>query len=153
VLFGKIDDRKGHTHVHVCRPARGSSGCCAIIMDQTLSSLSGRNVLLGVTGSVAAVKAPALVRQWQADGAHVQVLLTQGGRNFWDRAAAYENGTDYDDRGPRWLPPDVQIHGECTFIWTRHTREMTEAVAVVECRPYSLARCRLILPLICRRER
>jgi Flavoprotein len=100
-----------------CLAAKSSIG--AIIMEPTLSSLSGRNVLLGVTGSVAAVKAPALVRQWQADGAHVQVLLTQGGRHFWDRAAAYENGNDTcDDCGPGWLPPDVQFHGEWT-VWTQ----------------------------------
>jgi Flavoprotein len=98
---------------------------CYRRMEPTLSSLSGRNVLLGVTGSVAAIKAPALVRQWQADGAHVQVLLTQGGRHFWDRAAAYENGNNCQEDScglPGWLPPDVQIHGEYkTCLETRHT--------------------------------
>jgi Flavoprotein len=54
-------------------------------------ALRGRNILLGVTGSVAAVKAPALVRQLvEIDQANVQVLLTSGGRHFWDRAAEYD---------------------------------------------------------------
>lgn len=68
------------------------------IPDRSSSSLRGKKILLGVTGSVAAVKAPALVRQWvEMDGAHVQVLLTAGGRHFWDRAAVYENGSAVND--------------------------------------------------------
>lgn len=55
----------------------------------------GPRILLGVTGSVAAIKAPALVcrlLRLTADGdtAHVKILLTAGGRNFWNRAAEYD---------------------------------------------------------------
>jgi Flavoprotein len=50
------------------------------------------HVLLGVSGSVAAVKGPEIVcRLVQAiPNAHVKVLLTRGGRHFWDRASEYD---------------------------------------------------------------
>mmetsp|Transcript_13417 Transcript_13417/g.17496 ORF Transcript_13417/g.17496 Transcript_13417/m.17496 type:complete len:233 (+) Transcript_13417:30-728(+) len=47
-------------------------------------------ILLGVTGSVAAVKAPEIAvnlrRELDAD---VKILLTAGARNFWDQSAEY----------------------------------------------------------------
>lgn len=47
-------------------------------------------ILLGITGSVAAVKGPelALALSSQID-AHVVVLLTQGGEHFWNKAEHY----------------------------------------------------------------
>ena len=48
------------------------------------------NILLAVTGSVAAVKSPELaVRLVRDFDANVRVLLTIGGRNFWEKAQAY----------------------------------------------------------------
>jgi phosphopantothenoylcysteine decarboxylase/phosphopantothenate--cysteine ligase len=44
--------------------------------------LDGRLVLLGVTGSIAAYKAAELVRQLQAAGAEVQVLMTHSATRF-----------------------------------------------------------------------
>ena len=44
--------------------------------------LAGRLIGLGVTGSIAAYKAPDLVRRLQADGADVQVLLTPSAARF-----------------------------------------------------------------------
>lgn len=50
-----------------------------------------RHILLGVTGSVAAVKAPELVIELiEKLKVHVKVLLTQGGKNFWTKAAQYD---------------------------------------------------------------
>lgn len=47
-------------------------------------------VLLGVTGSVAAIKAPEIVNQLVDQiGADVRVLLTSGGSNFWNKAETY----------------------------------------------------------------
>jgi hypothetical protein len=51
----------------------------------------GPRVLLGVTGSVAAVKAPEIaVRLVTECKAHVKVLLSVGGKNFWDKAVEYD---------------------------------------------------------------
>lgn len=44
--------------------------------------LSGKNILLGVTGGIAAYKAPMLVRLLRKAGAEVQVVLTRGAREF-----------------------------------------------------------------------
>jgi phosphopantothenoylcysteine decarboxylase/phosphopantothenate--cysteine ligase len=44
--------------------------------------LQGRLVALGITGSIAAYKAPELVRALQAEGAEVVAMLTPGGSRF-----------------------------------------------------------------------
>jgi hypothetical protein len=47
-------------------------------------------ILLAVTGSVAAVKAPEIaVRLAVGVNADVRVILTKGGQNFWNKAEAY----------------------------------------------------------------
>lgn len=45
-------------------------------------SLSGQNILLGVTGGIAAYKAPDLVRRLRQAGAAVRVVLTTGAQAF-----------------------------------------------------------------------
>ena len=45
-------------------------------------SLSGRRILLGVTGGIAAYKAADLVRRLKEVGAEVQVVMTQGAQQF-----------------------------------------------------------------------
>lgn len=48
------------------------------------------NVLFAVTGSVAAIKGPELAVQLvKVANAHVRVLLTRGGKNFWTKAKDY----------------------------------------------------------------
>jgi len=44
--------------------------------------MNGKRILLGVTGSIAACKAPALVRLLVKAGAEVRVVLTEGGARF-----------------------------------------------------------------------
>lgn len=46
------------------------------------AALSGKHVLLGVTGSIAAYKAPILLRLLQKAGAEVRVVLTENATNF-----------------------------------------------------------------------
>jgi phosphopantothenoylcysteine synthetase/decarboxylase len=47
-------------------------------------------ILLAVTGSVAAIKCPELAVRLVRDlGASVKVLLTAGGKNFWEKAEGY----------------------------------------------------------------
>lgn len=45
-------------------------------------SLTNKNIVLGVSGSIAAYKAPDIVRRLQELGAEVRVILTQGGSQF-----------------------------------------------------------------------
>jgi hypothetical protein len=50
-------------------------------------------ILLGITGSVAAIKAPELICSLiAAFGANVtvKVILTKGGSSFWEKASAYD---------------------------------------------------------------
>lgn len=47
-----------------------------------LASLKGRRVVVGVTGGIAAYKAPLVVRRLLATGATVDVILTRGGARF-----------------------------------------------------------------------
>ena len=47
-----------------------------------MSSLQGKNILVGITGSIAAYKAAMLVRLLVKDGASVQVLMTPYAREF-----------------------------------------------------------------------
>ena len=47
-------------------------------------------VLIGITGSVAAIKGPELaVRLATELNANVRILLTNGGANFWTKSKAY----------------------------------------------------------------
>ena len=47
-------------------------------------------ILLGVTGSVAAVKAPEIAVRLSCHlKMDVRILLSRGGRNFWDKACDY----------------------------------------------------------------
>ena len=47
-----------------------------------MRQLSGKHILLGVTGSIAAYKSAELVRLLRDAGAGVRVVMTQGGRSF-----------------------------------------------------------------------
>ena len=47
-----------------------------------MSSLTNKRIILGVSGSIAAYKAPDIVRRLQDLGAEVRVILTQGGAQF-----------------------------------------------------------------------
>ena len=47
-----------------------------------MSELSGQNILLGVSGGIAAYKTPMLVRGLMAAGANVQVVMTANASRF-----------------------------------------------------------------------
>ena len=47
-----------------------------------MNILSNKNILLGVSGSIAAYKSPDIVRRLQDFGAEVRVVITQGGAEF-----------------------------------------------------------------------
>jgi len=48
----------------------------------SIGSLKGRRVLLGVSGGIAAYKAPELVRAFRREGAEVRVVMTRGASTF-----------------------------------------------------------------------
>ena len=56
-------------------------------MARARRALEGARILLGVTGGVAAYKAPELVRALAKEGAHVSVILTRYARRFVTREA------------------------------------------------------------------
>ena len=56
-------------------------------MTERRPSLAGARILLGITGGVAAYKAPELVRALVKEGAHVSVILTKTARRFVTRDA------------------------------------------------------------------
>ena len=100
---------------------------------QQLSIRKAPRVLLGVTGSVAAVKAPEiavrLVTEFQAE---VKVLLSSGGKNFWDKAVDYDRkyweelnellASDNEEADSKGNGGRIQVHCK----WT------------LQCRYYSL---------------
>ena len=47
-----------------------------------MSGLTNKRIVLGVSGSIAAYKAPDIVRRLQDLGADVRVIVTDGGREF-----------------------------------------------------------------------
>lgn len=64
----------------------------SLIDDRRLSNDSS-NILLGVTGSVAAVKVPELISRLLdrfGPKISIKVVLTQGGKNFWEKACTYD---------------------------------------------------------------
>jgi hypothetical protein len=60
-------------------------------MDNKDENKRRHRVLLGITGSVAAVKGPELAVKLLRDlHVDVRVLLTRGGFNFWNKAQEYD---------------------------------------------------------------
>ena len=56
------------------------------------------HILLGITGSVAAIKGPELALSLaQSLHAKVIVVLTKGGTNFWYKAKEYNNGLKWNE--------------------------------------------------------
>lgn len=53
-----------------------------MVDNSPMSSLNGRRILLGVSGGIAAYKAPDLVRRLRERGAEVQVVMTAGAQRF-----------------------------------------------------------------------
>ena len=47
-----------------------------------MMSLAGKKIVLGVSGGIAAYKAPELVRRLRERGADVRVAITEGGKAF-----------------------------------------------------------------------
>ena len=67
-----------------------TSSCKSIQQSSTPNCKRRKRVLLGISGSVAAIKGPELALQLSKElDAHVAILLTHGGENFWLKAKDY----------------------------------------------------------------
>ena len=59
-------------------------------MSEETSPGRRRRILLGISGSVAAVKGPEIALRLARDsGMDVKVILTRGGQSFWEKAKEY----------------------------------------------------------------
>lgn len=70
-------------------------------MAELVPPVEPRRVLLGVTGSIAAYKAPEIVRRLQDDGCVVRVVMTESARHVIG-AATFEAITGHPCMGPFW---------------------------------------------------
>ncbi|MFO1448123.1 MAG: flavoprotein [Opitutaceae bacterium] len=78
------------------------------------SPLSGKRVVLGVTGSIAAYKAAELTSQLRKKGAEVHPILTQGGARFvtaltLQTLARQPVASDLWSEGNGWQPGHIEL--------------------------------------------
>jgi hypothetical protein len=118
----RFSDSSNYMHTHEWNTTQNAPFTMANAAE-TSSSAPRLRVLLGVTGSVAAVKAPEiavrLVKDCKAD---VKVLLSAGGQNFWNKAQQYdpvswkrlqEELNQVNDDGSC----SIEIHGKLSDLW------------------------------------
>ncbi len=88
-------------------------------MTEFLGALAGRRVLLGVTGSIAAYKAPFVLRLLMKAGANVKVVLTEGAEQFITRRSFSAFGVEthaglWDEPGE--LHVELARWAECILV-------------------------------------
>ena len=97
--------------------------------------LSGKHILLGVTGGIAAYKSATLLRLLQKEGATVRVTMTEAATRFVgvDTMAALSR----DQVAVGWFPEGDDI----SDAWSRHIHwaEWADAMVVAPCTANSLA--------------
>jgi len=97
--------------------------------------LSGKHILLGVTGGIAAYKAAVLLRLLQKEGAAVRVAMTEAATRFIgvDTMAALSR----DQVAVGWFPEGAEI----TESWSRHIHwaEWADAMVIAPCTANTLA--------------
>ncbi len=97
--------------------------------------LSGKHILLGVTGGIAAYKSAILLRLLQKEGAVVRVAMTEAATRFIgvDTMAALSR----DQVAVGWFPDGDEI----TQSWSRHIHwaEWADAMVIAPCTANTLA--------------
>lgn len=95
--------------------------------------LSGRRVLLGVSGGIAAYKTPDLVRHLQKAGAEVRCLLTQNAARLVSPAALSALTRH---------PVELEIFGQDGSVYTRHIEwaQWADVYVVAPATAHTLAR-------------
>ncbi len=96
-----------------------------------VASLRDRRIVIGVTGGIAAYKAPLVVRRLVKAGAEVDVVLTRGGARFVG-AATFEGLTGRSVRTEVWDDVENETH----VALARHA----DVVAVYPATAHTLAR-------------
>jgi len=98
--------------------------------------LRGKNIIIGITGGIAAYKTPQLVRLLKKQGAHVRVVLTEGGTHFVSELAL---ATVSEERVYRSIFPPADTSGT---DYTRHISlgEWADAFVIAPATANTLAR-------------
>ncbi len=97
-------------------------------------SLQGRKILLAVTGSISAYKAPLLVREFVKNGAEVRVVMTESAKKFVTPLALQNTSKNnviidmFDD--------SIQEHGS----WHIHLAQWCDCLLIAPCSATTLAR-------------
>ena len=78
-------------------------------MDDVTTALAGRRVVLGVSGGIAAYKAPLVARLLLHAGAEVETILTRGARHFVG-VATFEGLTNNPARTEVWEEIERETH-------------------------------------------
>ena len=99
-----------------------------------MSSLKGKKILLGVSGSIAAYKAAYLVRQLLKEGSEVRVILTESACDFVS-PLTFSTLSKH--------PVATNVHDE--HQWTNHVEWglWADAMVVAPATAHTLARCAL----------
>ena len=95
---------------------------------------SGKRILLGVTGGIAAYKAVYLLREYQKTGAEVRVLMTPSATKFV--------GTEtFSALSRHDVPTEVFSDGKITDSWTKHIYlgEWADLFVIAPCTANTLA--------------
>lgn len=95
---------------------------------------SGKRILLGVTGGIAAYKAVYLLREYQKAGADVRVIMTPAATKFV--------GTEtFSALSRHDVPTEVFSHGKITDSWTKHIYlgEWADLFVIAPCTANTLA--------------
>ncbi|TVQ64583.1 MAG: bifunctional phosphopantothenoylcysteine decarboxylase/phosphopantothenate--cysteine ligase CoaBC [Balneolaceae bacterium] len=95
---------------------------------------SGKRILLGVTGGIAAYKAVYLLREYQKAGADVRVIMTPSATKFV--------GTEtFSALSRHDVPTDVFSDGKITDSWTKHIYlgEWADLFVIAPCTANTLA--------------
>lgn len=85
--------------------------------------LNGKNVVLGVSGGIAAYKACALTSKLVQQGANVKVIMTEGATEFvqpltfqaLSRNPVYTDA--FDEKNPEKLPISIWQTGQISLFW------------------------------------
>ena len=98
--------------------------------------LRGKNIIIGISGGIAAYKTPQLVRLLKKQGAHVRVVLTEGGTHFVSELAL---ATVSEERVYRSIFPPADTSGT---DYTRHISlgEWADAFVIAPATANTLAR-------------
>ena len=77
---------------------------------------TNKNILLAVTGSVAAIKSPEIAVRLVRRSKKVKVLLTAGGKNFWGKAEGY-NPEYWNAMQEERRKGNIFIISKLTLLW------------------------------------